>query len=112
MSLWGRGGGGEGGAKFSSVAECLFIVRWGRRIDPLEDPLSYFSFQPVVHSRYNKGCGMYYPVCEIVQLKEPLLLIKIISLCSGCSEFPLSLSECSMSEAYNRKIKCVECVVK
>ena len=22
------------------------------------DPLSYFSFQPVLHDWYNKGCGM------------------------------------------------------
>ena len=26
------------------------------------DPLSYFSFQPVHHDWFNKGCGMYYPV--------------------------------------------------
>ena len=27
------------------------------------DPLSYFSFQPVLHDWCNKGCGMCYPVC-------------------------------------------------
>ena len=40
------------------------------------DPLSYFSFQPVVHDWYNKGRGMCYPVCGMVHIKEPLLLIE------------------------------------
>ena len=35
--------------------------------------MSYFSFQPVLHDWYNKGCGMCYPVCGIVHIKEPLL---------------------------------------
>ena len=26
--------------------------------------LSYFSFQPVLHDWFNKGSGMYYPVCS------------------------------------------------
>ena len=30
------------------------------------DPLSYFSFQPVLHDWCNKGCGMCYPVCGMV----------------------------------------------
>ena len=48
------------------------------------DPLSYFSFQPVLHDWCNKGCGMCYPVCG----------------------FPLSLSEWSFTiclTPYNRK---------
>ena len=36
----------------------------------------YFSFQPVLHDWCNKGCSMCYPVCEMVHIKEPLLLIK------------------------------------
>ena len=78
------------------------------------DPLSYFSFQPVLHDWCNKGCGMYYPVCGMVHIKEPLLLFGKRSLCGG-SRFPLSLSEWSFTicpTPYNRKIKCVECVVK
>ena len=39
------------------------------------DPLTYFSFQPVLHDWYNKGHGMCYPVCGMVHIKEPLLLI-------------------------------------
>ena len=39
------------------------------------NPLSYFSFQPVLHDWCNKGCGMYYPVCGMMHIKEPLLLI-------------------------------------
>ena len=64
------------------------------------DPLSYFSFQPVFHDWYNKGCGMCYPVCGMVHIKEPLLLIGKSSLCGG--RFPFSLSEWSLTP-YNRK---------
>ena len=52
----------------------------GRRIDPL----SYFSFQPVLHDWCNKGRGgMCHPVCGMVHIKEPLLLIVKSSLCGG-----------------------------
>ena len=63
----------------------------GLQIDPSVDPLSYFSFQPVLHDWCNKGCGMCYPVCGMMHIKEPLLLIGKSSLCGG-SGFPLSLS--------------------
>ena len=36
---------------------------------------TYFSFQPVLHELCNKGCGMCYPVCGMMHIKEPLLLI-------------------------------------
>ena len=53
-------------------------------------PMSYFSFQPVLHDWCNKGRGMCYPVCGMVHIKEPLLLIRKSSPCGG-SGFPLSL---------------------
>ena len=56
------------------------------------DPLSYFSFQPALHDWCNKGRDMCYPVCGMVHIKEPLLLIGKSSLCGG-SGFPLLLSE-------------------
>ena len=34
------------------------------------DPLSYFSFQQVVHDWLNKGRGMCYPVCGMMHIKE------------------------------------------
>ena len=40
------------------------------------DPLSYFSFHPVHHDWFNKGCGMCYPVCGMVHIKDHLLLIE------------------------------------
>ena len=52
------------------------------------DPLSYFSFQPVLHDWCNKGRGMFYPVCGMMDIKEPLLLIGKSSPCGG-SWFPL-----------------------
>ena len=69
------------------------------------DPLSYFSFQPVLHDWYNKGRGMYYPVCGMVHIKEPLLLIDKSSPCGG-SGFHFSLSEWSLTiclTPYNRR---------
>ena len=43
------------------------------------DPLSYFLFQPVLHDWCNKGHGMYYPVCGMMHIKEPLLLIERVA---------------------------------
>ena len=74
----------------------------------------YFSFQPVLYDWYNKGCGMCYYLYDMVHIKEPLLLLGKSSPCGG-SGFPLSLFEWSFTicpTPYNRKIKCVECVVK
>ena len=47
------------------------------------DPLSYFSFQPVLHDWCNKGRGMCYHVCGMVHIKEPLLLIVKSSPCGS-----------------------------
>ena len=58
------------------------------------DPLSYFSFHPALHDWCNKGRGMWYPVCGMVHIKEPLLSIEKSSPCGG-SRFPISLSEWS-----------------
>ena len=55
------------------------------------DPFNYFSFQPVYHDWINKGSGMCYPVCGMVHIKVPLLLIKKSSPCSGGSRFPLTI---------------------
>ena len=69
------------------------------------DPYSYFSFQPVLHNWCNKGRGMCYPVCGMMHIKEPLLLIGKSSPYGG-SGFPLSLSEWYFTiclTLYNRK---------
>ena len=67
----------------------------GRRIDhSWVDPCSYFSFQSVLHDWCIKGRGMCNPVCGMVHIKEPLLLIDKSSLCGGTG-FPFSLSEWS-----------------
>ena len=65
----------------------------------------YFSFQPVLHDWCNKGHGMCYPVCGMMPITEPLLLIGKSSPCGG-SGFPISLSEWSFTIClmlYNRK---------
>ena len=67
------------------------------------DPLSYFSFQPVLHDWCNKGRGMYYPVCGIMHIKEPLLLIGVAYVAAVGF---LSLCEWSLTicpTPYNRK---------
>ena len=69
------------------------------------DYVLYISFKPVLHDWCNKGRGICYPVCRMVHIKEPLLLIKKSSPCGG-SRFPLSLSEWSITIClmpYNRK---------
>ena len=69
------------------------------------DPLSYFSFQTVLLDWCNKGRGMCYPVCGMMHIKEPLLLIEKSSPCGG-SGFHLSISEWSFTiylMPYNRK---------
>ena len=64
-----------------------------------------YSFQPVLHDWCNKGRGMCYPLCGMVLIKEPLLLIGMSRPCGG-SGFPLSQSEWSFTicpTPYNRK---------
>ena len=54
----------------SSEVERSLMVRWvvGSILHGV-DPLSYFSFQPVLHDWCNKGCGMCYPACGMVHIK-------------------------------------------
>ena len=89
------------GAGHSSEVERLLNARWvvGSILHGVV-PLSYFAFQPVLHDWCNKGHDMCYPVCGMVHIKEPLLLIDKSSLC-GSSGFPFSLSEwfLTMSDA-------------
>ena len=69
-------------ARCSSVVRAFAHGAMGRRIDPSGvNPLSYFSFQPVLHDWCNKGRGMCYPVCGMVHIEEPLLLIGKSSPC-------------------------------
>ena len=84
-------------SEFCSEVERPLMVRWvvGSILHGV-DPLSYFSFQPVIHDWCNKGRGMCYAVCGMVHIKEPLLIIDKSSLCGG-SGFPFSLSEWSLT---------------
>ena len=67
----------------SSVVRAFVHGAMGHRIDPT---LNYFSYW------CNKHCGMCYPVCGMMHIKEPLLLIGKSSPCGG-SGFSISLSE-------------------
>ena len=57
----------------------------------LVDPLNKKTFQPLIHDWCKKGCGLSYPVCGMVHIKEPLLLIGKSSPCGG-SGFPLAIT--------------------
>ena len=89
-----------GGARCSSVVRAFTHGVMGRRIDPSwGEPIELFL------DWCNKGHGMCYPVCGMVHIKEPLLLIGKSSICGG-SGFPFSLSEWSLTIClmpYNRK---------
>ena len=79
------------GLRMRLGVRCISVVR-----PFIIDPLSYFSFQPVLHDWCNKG--MCYPVYGMVHIKEHLLLIAKGS--------PLSLAYWSFTiypTPYNRK---------
>ena len=66
-------------AKSSPYGGSMFPLSWcdgSSHRSLMVDRLSYFSFHPVLHNWCNKGCGMCYPVCGIVHIKEPLMLIR------------------------------------
>ena len=86
----------------SSMVKAFAYSAMDRWIDP---SLSYFLFQPVLHNWCNKGCDMYYPVCGMMHIKEPLLLIGKSSLCGG-SRFPLLLSVCSCVFGLTKAVVC------
>ena len=94
------------GARCSSVVRAFTHGAMGCRIDPsCGEHIELFLVQPVLHDWCNKGSGMCYPVCGMVHIKEPLLLIVKSSLC-GSSGFPFSLSEWSLTiclTPYNHK---------
>ena len=54
------------------MVEHQLIVRWVVRSIHRGGPTELF---PVLHDLYSKGRGMCYPVCGMVHIKDPLLLI-------------------------------------
>ena len=73
-----------------SVVECSLMCDGSSDRSFMVDPLGFLPFQPVLHEWCNKGSGMYYPVCGLMHIKEPLLLIGKSSLC-GSIGFPLAI---------------------
>ena len=70
----------------------------GCRIDPSwGGPIELFLVPASAPHLVNKGCGMCYPVCGKVHIKESLLPVRKSNPCSGGSGFPLSLSEWSFT---------------
>ena len=56
----------------------------------VNNTLLYVLLSTNIKDWCNKGCGMCYPVCGMVHIKEPLLLIGKSSPC-GSSGFPLTI---------------------
>ena len=77
----------------SSVVERQFMARQVVESILMVDILRYFSFLAVLRDWYNKVRDMCYPVCAMMQIKDPLLLIEKSGPCGGGSEFLLSLFE-------------------
>ncbi len=99
----------------SSMVERWLIARWVVRSSPhgRHIELLFLFFSQCSTTGVTEAL-MYYPVSGMVHIKEPLLLV-VKSSPWGGSRFPISLSEWSFTiclTPYNRKIKCVECVVK
>ena len=74
------------GARCSSVVRAFAHVAMSLRIDPSWGG----PIEVVLHDWCNKGRGMCNPVCGMVHIKEPLLLIGKSSPCGGTG-FPLSI---------------------
>ena len=77
------------GERCRSVVRAFAHGAMGRRVDPSwSGPIELFLVPASAPRLCNKGRGMCYPVCGMVHIKEPLLLIEKSSLCGG-SRFPL-----------------------
>ena len=70
--------------------------------------LGLFPFQPVPHNWYTKGRGIYYPLCGIVHIKDPLLSVGTISPLSGGNGFLISLC-CILPYVQYRYNRCEMC---
>ena len=49
------------------------MVLWVIRLILYGGAIDLLSFQPMLHDWCNKGCGMCYPLCGMMHIKEPLL---------------------------------------
>ena len=56
-------------------------------------PIELFFSQPVVHNWFNIVCGMCCPVCGMVRINDPLLLIEKSNPSSEGSGFFLMLCD-------------------
>ena len=74
------------GARYNSVVRAFAHGVMGHWIDPSWGGPIELVLVPVC----NKGHGMCYPVCGVVHIKEPLLLIRKNSPCGGTG-FPLTI---------------------
>ena len=76
------------------------------------DPLSYFSFQPLLHKWCRTGHGMCYPVCGIVHIKDPLLLTEKSVEAAACFLSHYLNGSLPYGQHHIIVLKSVECVIK
>ena len=91
-------------ARCSSVVRVFAYGAMDRRSILHGEPIELFLVPSKCSTTGVTGRGMCYPVCGMMHIKQPLLLIGKSSSCGG-SGFPLSLSEWSFTlwlTPYNR----------
>ena len=79
------------------LKECSLMVQWFVRAILHARPIKLFLVPTSAPQLVNKSCGICYPVCGMMHIKEPLLLIGKSSPCSADSRFPLLLYEWSFT---------------
>ena len=92
------------------MAERPLKVQWVVGSISHGGPLSNFSFQPVLYDWYNRGHGMCYLVCGMVNIKESERGAHVVVVAGFLSRNLSGPLPCPTP--HNRKIKCAECVVK
>ena len=83
--------------RWTSVVKHLLMMRWVLGSILHGEPIELFLVPASAPWRYTKGGSMYYPVCGMLHIKEPLLLIGKSRPWSGGSGFPPKLSEWSFT---------------
>ena len=81
------------GARCSSTVDHLLVEQRIIRSILHGGTIKLFLIPVSTPQLVQQSHGMYYHVYDMVHIKEPLLLFKNNSLCSGGSRFHLSISE-------------------
>ena len=80
------------------------------------DPLSYFSFQPVLHDWCNKGRGMCYPVCGMMHIKHCQCILTVRHILVECNHLAQTRNDifgrCGVVESFQFHPELIKNVLK